>query len=59
MTLTAKEDIKFSFGEMEGGCTLAHKGDALELLEDLGDTLNVKNAAGVDFYVTKDQVQHG
>lgn len=55
MTLTAKADIKFSFGEMDGTWTAALEGDELELLEDLGDTLNVRNK-GVDFYVTREQV---
>jgi hypothetical protein len=56
MALTAKEDIKLSFGEVEGGVTAASKGDELELIEDLGNTLNVKGKDGIDFYVTKEQV---
>lgn len=55
MTLTAKDDIKFSFGEIDGSWTAAQAGDELELLEDLGETLNVRNK-GVDFYVSREQV---
>lgn len=56
MTLTAKENITFTFGDPETSVTCANAGDELELLEDLGNVLNVKNKQGNYFYVTKEQV---
>lgn len=57
MALTAKVDIDFSFGEIEKVWTFAAAGQPLELVEDYGDTVKVKNAVGDEVITARDKVQ--
>uniref|UniRef100_A0AB39CCM9 Uncharacterized protein n=1 Tax=Pseudomonas phage RVTF4 TaxID=3236931 RepID=A0AB39CCM9_9VIRU len=55
--LTAKEDIRISFGEMTGGMIIAKAGETLTLVEDNGDTIVVKSADDIEVTIGRDKVQ--
>lgn len=57
MTLTAKEKIVFTFGEVEGGYTFANVGDTLELVQNYMDTALVKNKDGEEAVIEHRKLQ--
>lgn len=57
MALTAKVDMEFSFGEIEKIFTFAKAGEPLRLVEDYGDEVKVKNAAGDEIVTSREKVQ--
>lgn len=55
-TLTAKVDLEFSFGEIEKSWTFAKAGESLELVEDYGSTVMVRNVSGDEITTDRDKL---